>query len=211
MSTLHAILMERPVPKALRDGLEDLAPTILTRTDLGRIDEAAEIVERAEKQATRWDEGARTRFRTARKAGYHEGHSEATAILLTERIDLAARIEALKAEQARQINTLLTEALRRFFGIAPWADLIRQAVDQAMSERSPEPRAVLAAIPEDLARLTAEADVENWIVDVVADPSLRPGEVELRTTDGVVGISLARHLDHLIRALDGEMGRQSDD
>ncbi len=199
MTVLADMLPKRDVPPELQAKLDGLAPTILTRADLGQIADAATLLDQARNQAERWTEGARARFRRAHEEGHQEGRDAATEILMRERIDLAARIEALRAEQAQQLETLLADALRRFYGAASWDALIVAAVSEALAQASGAPATVLAATPNDLAALAGHG--ADWPLERIEDATLGAGEVELRGEGGVICISLDRHRDQLLRAL----------
>lgn len=199
MTALAEMLPQRDVPPELQSDLDRRAPTILTQADLGQLADAATLLDQARDQAQRWTEGARARFRRAHEKGHREGREAATEMLMRERIDLAARIETLRTEQAQQLETLLADALRRFYGATSWDALIGAAVSEALAQAPRAPAMVLAATPNDLAALAEQGT--DWPLEQVEDATLSAGEVELRGEGGVICISLDRHRDQLLRAL----------
>lgn len=214
MSGLLDALPRRRVPDAIVADLERLGPRVLTHADQERLSDAADILDAARRRAARWEDAARTRFERARRDGLEEGRAAAKVEAAAERIDLASRIEALRLKQEKALGTLLSDALRRFYGCAPWPDLMRAAVRHASAALPTEPRPVLAGAASDLCRLRAAAGTDApWDapLDLVADPAMRPGEVELRSADGIVRLSPDRHLRDLLRALGDPPGPCADD
>lgn len=203
-------LPRRPVPDGIRSDMGKLAPTVLGRDDLDELKCANEILAAARTLADRWESGARARYRAAKRDGYEAGRRTAEEEGAGNLIDVAASTARLRAEHERQLDALLLDTVRRFFGAAPWGDLMRQAVSEAMATLPPEPRLVLAAIQGDLDRVTAAVTDEPLPVDLVADATIPMGEVELRSGPRAIRISLDRHLDHLARAL-GQPMRGDDD
>ncbi|MEM8848934.1 MAG: hypothetical protein AAGE03_02755 [Pseudomonadota bacterium] len=211
MSSLLETLPHRHVPEVLRAGLDRLMPLRLGLADLDRLRDAAEVAEATEAKACRWENGARARFRAARREGYEAGQAQAMADLATERIDFATRLADLRAEQASQLDALLLEAMRRLFGDAPWDDLMRRAVRQALAELPSVPRPVLVGAGPDLDRLARPSEISTLPVTFEPDDSMCPGEVELRSLDGAIRISLDRHLNQLAQALRSDPAEDNHD
>ncbi|MEM7491029.1 MAG: hypothetical protein AAF390_18090 [Pseudomonadota bacterium] len=201
-------LPRRPVPQGIRSDVGRLASTVLGRDDLEDLTRADEVLSAARAEADRWKNGARAKYRAARRDGFEAGRRAAEEAGAANLIDLAAQEARLRSEYERRLDGLLLDAVRRFFGAAPWGDLMRYAATEAVAALPSEPRPILAAVQGDLDRIAAAAD--PLPVDLVADAGIPMGEVEIRSGARTLRISLERHLDHLARVL-GDTARGDDD
>ncbi len=195
-------MQQRDIPDTLSQTIGDLAPGILSPDDLNFCHKAEDVLKAADAQSSRWDNAARTRFRTARQEGYDNGYADGLAKVLTGFVDTQTRAAQIREEYEQSLNALVVVAIERFFGKAPRASLLKHSVNQALDSLGLETVPVLAAHPDDIDGLRKAYETETSPLEIVPDAHLPIGEVCLRSDVGEVRISLERHIHMLRQALD---------
>ncbi len=179
----------------------NLAPAILKAADVGIFTSADDILADAKSRRTRWSDAAATHFLKSKKKGYKDGFEEGLQKALVGFVEVKTARDNVLTQVTEQVECLVSDVLKRFFGVVPRPQLLALATQQALHQLD------ALATPRLITNSRTKDELEPRFADLdipfplEVDDQCPDDEVCLVSENGRVHISLEDHLKTVEDAL----------
>jgi flagellar biosynthesis/type III secretory pathway protein FliH len=185
----------------------ELEEPVISADALPAVGDAIDTLRRLESLREDLIRGSRSRFESAREAGFAQGRDDATRefegriAAALERIESALRAERI-AREARVVELALA-VIDRIAGELGDVTVVAAMARHALAGLDPERPVVLRVHPAVAAALPAPAAGQPGprVLKVLPDPALEPFDCEIDAEDCIVEAGLAVQLGAMRRAL----------